>query len=327
MKVSIKQAKVYIRKTLSIHGYNSAEVSKISEVILYAALRGSSQGFPKLFGWHIEKDERAGAPIFKKVTPAIGRYNAKRNNSMYVCNLATDKLLEMVVGNGLGLIGIYNNNNSSGAIGFYTKKLASKGFIGIMFSSADPIGGIAPPNSKAGVFGSNPLAISVPYKNSDITLDMSTAKFTWGDLVQALNTGSSLDVGFAHDSEGKSTTDPKKAMDGTVAAFDGTYKGLGLAMMIQIIAGALVGSVYEQSDETCDYGSLMLALDPRKLSGQKFLEEQISKVITIYKKEGGKNIYLPGEKGDSVAESNLTDGTIEIPEELLKKIQEFVSKK
>ncbi len=262
MKISIKQAKNYIGKALSVRGYTSNEVSKISEVVFYAVLRGSSQGFPKLFGWHIEKDEKAGNPVFKKATSSIGRYDAMRNNSMYVCNLATDELQSMVKENGLGLIGIYNNNNSSGAIGYYTKKLASKGYVAIMFSSADPIGGIAPPGSKSGVFGSNPLSISVPFQNSDITLDMSTAKFTWGDLVQALNTDTTLEVGFAYDSEGKPTTNPKKTMSGTVAAFDGAHKGLGLAFMIQIIAGALVGSIYEQSDEACDYGSLMLAFDP-----------------------------------------------------------------
>ena len=139
MKIPIKQAKIYINKTLLRYGYSSAEVDKISEVVLYAALRGSSQGLPKLFGWHIEKDENAGTPVFTKITSSIGRYDAKRNNSMYVCNLATDELLRIVEKKGLGLIGIYNNNNSSGAIGYYTKKLASKGYVAIMFSSADPL--------------------------------------------------------------------------------------------------------------------------------------------------------------------------------------------
>lgn len=325
MKIQIKQAKAYIRQTLSKYGYNPKEKEKISEVILYAALRESSQGFPKLFGWHIERDEKAKTPVFTKVTSSIGLYDSKRNNSMYVCNLATDELFDMVKKNGLSLIGIYNNNNSSGAIGYYTKKLASKGYVAMMFSSADPIGGIAPPNSKTGVFGSNPLSISIPYNNTDITLDMSTAKFTWGDLVKALNENEKLKTGYAYDNKGKMTTDPQKAMTGTVTAFDGAHKGLGLSFMIQIIAGSLVGSVYEQSDETCDYGSLMLAIDPKKLSGQSFLESQIRKIISAYRHEGGRKVRLPGERGDSTAKKNLKAGSVEISEELLEKIKKVIN--
>lgn len=327
MKITIKQSKSYINKVLLKYGYNQREVDKISEVILYAALRESSQGFSKLFGWHIERDKMAKSPSFKRNTPTMGRFDAKRNNGMYVCNLATDKLLSIVAKNGLGIVGVYNNNNSSGAIGYYTKKIAAKGYVAIMFSSADPIGGIAPANSKAGVFGSNPLSISIPYRKSDITLDMSTAKFTWGDLVRALNSGTKLESGYAYDENGRATTDPKKVMEGTVAAFDGSHKGLGLAFMIQIIAGALVGSVYEQNEETCDYGSLIIALDPKKFSGQKFLESQIEKIIDVYKKSGKGEIFIPGEKGDAIAGNNLKTGLVEIPEDLLNRIKKTIISK
>jgi L-2-hydroxycarboxylate dehydrogenase (NAD+) len=206
--------------------------------------------------------------------------------------------------------------------------ISKAGYIGIMFASADPIGGIAPKGRKIGVFGTNPLSFSVPYKDKDITLDMSTAKYTWGDLVKADIEKRRLDEGFAFDSEGNPTTDPKEAMNGNVSSFDGSYKGLGIAFMIQILAGALVGSAYEQSDENCDYGSLIIAIDPQKLGGTVFMQEQTSKMINALKiKADSNDVLLPGEQSNAKYERNFKSKTIPVDENLYEKIKvELMSK-
>jgi LDH2 family malate/lactate/ureidoglycolate dehydrogenase len=190
-----------------------------------------------------------------------------------------------------------------------------------MMASADPIGGIAPKGRMLGVFGTNPLSISIPYKRGDITLDMSTAKYTWGDLISADTQHKKLEKGFAFDKTGEETTNPREAMKGTVNSFDGSYKGLGLAFMIQILAGALVGSTYEQNDETCDYGSLIMAIDPERLGGMSFMQSQIEKMVHALKNDStDDSIFLPGEQGDMRYKNNLKSGTIPIDVELLAKI-------
>ena len=325
MKISIEKATLLIKETLKKHGYSPEEIEKIEVVIFYAVLKNSSQGMSKLFSWHIEKDPLAKQPTFIKTSKTIGRFNAQRNNSMYVCSLALEPLIGMAKSDGVGIIGVYNNNNSSGALGYYTSQIAKKGLVGIMFSSADPIGGIAPKGSKLGVFGSNPLSIAIPYKNSAITLDMSTAKYTFGDLVTASINKQKLEPNYAYDSSGKMTQDPQEAMNGIVTSFDGSFKGLGLAFMIQVVAGALVGSVYNQSDSQCDYGSLMIAIDPEKLGGVKFINEQAGKLIKVYKNSGEMGqIFIPGEKGQITAEANKKNNSIFITEELMSKITKFI---
>ncbi|OIN88888.1 hypothetical protein COX59_04095 [Candidatus Beckwithbacteria bacterium CG_4_10_14_0_2_um_filter_47_25] len=326
MKISIEKATLLIKETLKKHGYSPEEIEKIEAVIFYAVLKNSTQGMSKLFSWHIEKDPLAKRPIFEKTSGVIGRFDAQRNNSMYVCSLALEPLIKMAKNEGVGVIGVYNNSSSSGALGYYTSQIAKKGLVGIMFSSADPIGGIAPKGSKQGVFGSNPLSIAIPYKNSAITLDMSTAKYTFGDLVTASINKQKLEPGYAFDSSGIMTQDPQEAMNGTVTAFDGSFKGLGLAFMIQVIAGTLVGSVYNQSDSQCDYGSLMIAIDPEKLGGVNFINEQVEKLIKVYKNSGEiGQIFIPGEKGQLTAEANKKNNSIIITEELMNKITKFIT--
>ena len=65
----------------------------------------------------------------------------------------------MATDQGISCLSIYNSYNC-GVLGFHTKRIAEKGFIGLGFTNAPasiaPIGGI-----KA-VIGTNPFPISVP---------------------------------------------------------------------------------------------------------------------------------------------------------------------
>lgn len=320
--ISISHAKDLINRVLFYQGYKKGEVEIIAEVLLYGALREGSQGMNKLFGWHAAKDKDAKSPEISHSSSSVSRCNAKKNNGAYANCLAVDNLLTTVQQHGIAVVGTYNFNSSSGALSYYTKRIAQVGFVGIMLASADPIGGIAPKGRSIGVFGTNPLSISIPYKKSDITLDMSTAKYTWGDLVSADIQNKKLEPGFAFNNKGEETLSPKEAMSGTVGSFDGSYKGMGMAFMIQILAGALVGSVYEQSDETCDYGSLMIAIDPNRLGGSEFMNTQIEKMIQALKSDNSQ--HLPGEQGDARMKKNIEADSIAIDEELLEKIQQTV---
>lgn len=322
--IQINEAKKMAQQVLIKHGYNQHEAEVIGDVLIYGSLRESSQGLNKLFGWHAQKDPNAKEPKFETTSEIIMRCNANRNSGAYANSLAIEQILPRVKKLGIAVVGVYNFNSSSGAISYYTKRLAESGYVGIMFASADPIGGIAPIGRAVGVFGTNPLSISVPYKNGDITLDMSTAKYTWGDLVNADMEGKSLTAGFAFNNRGEPTTDPKEAMEGTVGPFDGSYKGLGLALMIQILAGGLVGSVYAQSDEKCDYGSLIIAIDPKKLAGQSFLEEQMEKLILTYKHGSNGEIFLPGEKGDRNYKLNSKRMSVSLSQELIDKMKNII---
>ncbi|KXK27621.1 MAG: Ureidoglycolate dehydrogenase (NAD(+)) [candidate division WS6 bacterium OLB20] len=198
MKITIPQTQQVIDAVLASYGYSLEERGAIGDVILYGALSGSSQGLPKLFGWRIERDPTADKPAVEHTSATTVRVDGRRNNSMYACSIALREAELTAREHGMAAVAVYNTDNSSGPIGYYTSALASKGFAGIMFSSADP--GLAPAGSRRPVFGTNPLAISLPYRQSSITLDMSTASYTWGDLVAHEISGSPLKDGHAFDS-------------------------------------------------------------------------------------------------------------------------------
>ena len=59
MKISIQELKDLTITALKKYGYNDNESAIISDVLLYAQLRGNNQGIVKLIGKGIPKDPNA----------------------------------------------------------------------------------------------------------------------------------------------------------------------------------------------------------------------------------------------------------------------------
>lgn len=60
MKIQISELNKTVESVLAKYGYNATEVSSISEVLMYAQLRGNNQGIVKLINPKFAKSENAG---------------------------------------------------------------------------------------------------------------------------------------------------------------------------------------------------------------------------------------------------------------------------
>jgi LDH2 family malate/lactate/ureidoglycolate dehydrogenase len=325
MKIKLDELREMAVKVIIKNGYDKNEAVMIFETLLWAQRRGTSQGFNKLFGWQVEKKSSSGSPTVIKNKNNFVLIDANQSNNMVATNFGIEILLEKAKDGPMVVMGIKNTYNSAGALGYYTEKIAKSGLVAIMMSAADP--GVSVFGGNSPIFGTNPISIAVPTKNNPVLLDMSTASLTWGDLVKYQNESRQLPEGLAFDSEGKPTTDPTKAMDGWVNTFDKSYKSSGLAMMIQILAGPLVGSSYSQKHEDCQYGSLIIALNPEEFGDKQLFINRVTEMVDIIKnsqrQEWCQEILIPGERGYRRANSNHNE--IEITEELYKKMTDFIS--
>lgn len=326
MEIKIEDAKELSLKVLAKYGYTQSESETITNSLIWAQKRGSSQGLNKLFGWRIQKRSESKEPSVEKPTESSILINSELGNHIVACNFAIEEITVRIKDKSIFLIGVKNTDNSAGALGYYTEKLAKAGYVGIMMSAADP--GVVAFGGKTPVFGTNPISIAVPTNNEPILLDMSTAALTWGDLVKYDNESKSLPEGLAFDGEGNPTTDPKKAMDGWVTTFDKSYKSSGLALMIQILAGPLVGSVYSKDYNFCHYGSLIIAINPGAFGNKDTFLERVGAMIKEIKESdkatGFSEIQIPGERGYKSAKKASENETIEISQELLNKINDFL---
>lgn len=325
MQIKVSVLTKLVKKALKNQGYSSKEVKIISEVLMYAQLRGNNQGIVKLIGNGIPKDKRAGEITVTKETKLSVLLDGNHNQGMVVMKTAMDKAVKKAKRFGFGIVGIFNTASSTGAIGYFANEIAKLGYLGFVFAGSPET--VNTHGSYEPVFGTNPFAIGVPSDKDPVVLDMATASMAWFGLKEAATAGRSIPEGIAYDAEGNITTDPTKAMDGAIRPFDKGYKSAGLAMMVQILTGPLTTSSFCGIGDTKNsWGNLIYIIDPGllvdKVEFSKQVSQMVEKVKSTKKLPGVDEIFVPGEKGNRLTKKHIEADLMEVEDNLLKQLKE-----
>jgi len=144
-----------------------------------------------------------------------------------------------------------------------------------------------------------------------------------GEVMVAARDGHKVPLGTGLSKEGKETTDPKEITKGGVLLPFGGYKGSAIAMMVELLAGALVGETFSYETAAKDNndggppsgGEFILAISPKKIAGndwEKHSEDFFKKMLSL------DGVRLPGERRHK---NRLDLGPRKINKELIKKIK------
>ncbi len=207
-----------------------------------------------------------------------------------------------------------------------TEAVAEAGLVGFACTSYMPM--VAPAGAKKALFGTNPISFAWPRPGkTPLVYDMATAAMAMGDVMVAARDGHKVPLGTGLNKDGKETTDPKeiiKGSGGVLLPFGG-YKGSAIAMMVELLAGALVGDNFSYETAAKDNkdggppsgGEFILAISPDKIAGsgwEKHSEEFFSKMKSM------DGIRLPGERRHK---NRLDKGPRKINKELIEKIKKL----
>jgi len=183
------------------------------------------------------------------------------------------------------------------SLGYFTKKIAESGFLGLGLTNASHI--VAPPGGKSRIIGTNPIAFSVPDGNGSIAMqfDQSTTTVALGKITMAKAAGKSIPEGWALDKDGKATTDPEQALKGTLVSAGG-YKGWGFGLMAEILVAGMTGGKISKNvaplkakdGEPHNLGQFYIIIDPA--SGASFYN-RLEELTTIISSEEGTR--MPGQ--------------------------------
>ena len=238
---------------------------------------------------------------------------------------AVTMVIEKAKEMGIAIVGTHTGDGSSGAIGYWSRRVADAGLVGITMSSY-PYAMVPPSGSYEPLFCTNPIAWGVPTDDEPIVLDMSSSGISYFGLVEAKTQGVQVAEGLGYDKEGNETTDPAEIMKGAIRPFDKGFKGAGLALMVQIIGGALVGGDF--LNESDNDGNVIIAINPEAMVGmERFIGEisKISKAIKQAKRlEGVEEVMIPGERGDKIRSQIIDRDEIEIEDNLLSSLRSLV---
>jgi LDH2 family malate/lactate/ureidoglycolate dehydrogenase len=162
-----------------------------------------------------------------------------------------------------------------GAAGFYSLMAAKQGLVGMSCTSASGIQ-VAPTFGKQARLGTDPWSFAAPSADGvPFLLDMATTTVAAGRIRNKANEGLPAPDGWVLDAEGRSSNDPLVAKEkgGFLTSLGGSpenssYKGYGLAVMVNILASCLSGAtlitdpMHTKKPIGMDIGHFFMAIDP-----------------------------------------------------------------
>jgi L-2-hydroxycarboxylate dehydrogenase (NAD+) len=139
------------------------------------------------------------------------------------------------------------NTNHFGIAGYYVLKAVERDLIGWAMTNSTAI--VAPLWGMERMLGTNPISIGFPGKKEPpIVIDMATCAAAYGKIEMARRRGEAIPSGWAIDNQGRVTTNPDDVLAGGALLPLGSdrerggHKGYALAIMVDILSGALSGA-------------------------------------------------------------------------------------
>lgn len=230
-------------------------------------------------------------------------------------------LIEAARENGIALAAL-NNIHHFAALWQEAETLAESGLVGISATAALPY--VTPFGGSEALFGTNPFAFAWPRPNGGVMcFDMATAASARGELMIAARDGKEVPAGMGLDDAGKATTDPAAILNGGVQLPFGGYKGSALAMMVELMAGPMIGdrlSVEAREEQGTNAkvplgGEVLIAIDPEKTSLGRDWQTSAERLFDEIEKRGAR---LPGTRR---YEKRTDPGPREIPQAVLDAVE------
>eukprot|EP00325_Prymnesiales_sp_UTEX-LB-985_P031008 CAMPEP_0174738274 /NCGR_PEP_ID=MMETSP1094-20130205/69653_1 /TAXON_ID=156173 /ORGANISM="Chrysochromulina brevifilum, Strain UTEX LB 985" /LENGTH=417 /DNA_ID=CAMNT_0015941643 /DNA_START=90 /DNA_END=1343 /DNA_ORIENTATION=+ len=324
--IPISEAETLLFKGIKSIGYTTAEANVMKDAMMWAQLRDNNQGFIKLTSGGLAKSGD-GAPKIEKDSPTGARVNGNQAMSMVVMDYAVDVAIEKALASNVGVVGTFNTSQSCGALGFYAEKIATAGLVGVLMVTSPEF--VAPHGAKQPILGTNPITCAVPTDQGLFLVDQATAAFPWFGLLEAQTAGVPIPEGVAFDSDGIPTTDASKALKGALRTFDRGYKSSNLALMVELLAGPLVGAAHINKLSAKSWGNLVIAIHPRMLGDANTFYKNAGEVLTRVRNAerlpGVDAIIIPGEREAKVAEARLAVGTVPVEPNMLNALKEMAA--
>ncbi len=326
--ISLSLDEIYelANKTLLANGCDEENANILSETIMKAERDGSlSHGLFRLpayvAGLKSKKIDGKARPEVKKISPSVIKVLGNHALAPMVLKVGIPELVKAAKETGVAILAITNSHHMA-AMWPETEAIAEQGLVAFACTSYKPM--VAPAGAKKAFFGTNPISFAWPRPGkTPVVYDMATASMAMGEVQVAAREGHKVPVGTGLNKDGNETTDPNEIAKGGVILPFGGYKGSGIAMMVELLAGALLGESFSYETAEKDNndggppagGEFILAMSPDKISGGDWKNHSDEFFNKMKSMEG---VRLPGERRHK---NRLDKGPRKINEELVNKIK------
>ncbi|CAD0186002.1 (2R)-3-sulfolactate dehydrogenase (NADP(+)) [Ruegeria sp. THAF57] len=237
-------------------------------------------------------------PVLSRSRPGVVAVDAATGFAHPAIDAGFDAVIPAAREQGIAALTIRNSYNC-GVLGYHTFRLAQAGLVGLGFTNAPA--SIAPSGGSKPVVGTNPFSIAAPGTDGQpaLLIDQSASTIAKSEVMKHAREGKPIPVGWALDADGNPTTDPNVGLKGSMAP-SGGYKGVGVALLTEIMAAALTGATLGLNASPFSgtaggppkTGQFFIAIDPSATSDGAFASSIVELVSDIRSQDGA---HLPGD--------------------------------
>ena len=325
--MSLKEGHELAMKVLLANGCNEENALAVADRMIQA--EGDlchSHGLFRL-GWYVRgvKSGRANGtaePKVEQLAPAVIRVDCDNGFAPTGQKAGHQPLVECARQNGIAALGFVKMFHIA-AMWPEVEALAMEGLCAFAFTASYPY--VAPAGGTKPVFGTNPMGFAWPRKDAPpLVFDQASSSMARGEIQIAARDGHSVPETAGIGPDGEATTDPNVILQGAQLGFGG-YKGASLAMMVELLAGPLIGeflSIEAKADDggkggPPKGGELIIALNPAMFGDADGVLAHGEKLFAAIAEQEGTR--LPGERRFRNRAKTAAEG-FEVPQVLYDEI-------
>jgi len=318
-------------------GVPAADAQIAAETLVAADLRGvDTHGVIRFspHAWYVKwlsdgsMTAKANIQVISE-TPSTALLDGDRGMGMVIGHRAMELAIEKAKQCGIGMVGVHNSRHY-GMSAQYAMQALAHDMIGIAMTNAGRQ--VVPTFGREARFGTNPMCFAVPAdKELPFVLDMATTTAAAGKLELAARLEKSIPTGWALDEKAQATQDPRVAQKARRllplggSRDNGSHKGYGLAVLVEILCGVLTGTVTalnaDQDPRGHFFGAIRVDAFRPVAEFKKDMDRLIRELKSTPPIEGQRRVYVAGEIEFETAEERAERGIPLLPS-VLKGLRE-----
>jgi len=234
-----------------------------ADALVEADLRGVETHGVQLLRFYVDCFQQGGfnpRPEMRTLreAPAVAVLDGDAGMGHIISVKAMTRAMEKARACGVGIV-VVRNSNHSGMMAYAAMLALQQDMIGWALTNG---GRALPPFGGAEkLLGNNPQAYAIPTgQEPPIVLDMAHSVVAGGKIVMAARRGQRIPLGWGLDKNGQPTEDPEAVLESGMYLTMGGAKGYCLAVVMEVLAGALSGGLM-----TMEFAARWLPSEPYEM--------------------------------------------------------------
>jgi L-lactate dehydrogenase len=230
---------------------------------------------------------------------------------------------------------VVKRSHHIGCLAAYLTRATERGLVLLLTCSDPSAASVAPHGGLKPVFTPDPIAFGVPTADEPILIDLSASLTTNGLTARLHKAGQRLAHPWLMDANGRATDDPAVLFNeprGTIlptGGLDAGHKGYALALMVEMLTGALAG--HGRADLKEGWGATVCAQvwDPDAFGGREAFVRQAEWLAAACRdnppRPGIDSVRLPGQRALARRRDQLANG-VELHESIVPALAPWAGK-